>query len=241
MTLEESFARHDARFAAWRARRPGGRYADFLTEEVTAALRGGRAHTTLGPRLKDCDDWWAHGRPLFEELLAVAPVGEGARVIDYGCGSLRIGAHYIRRQAPGAYMGLDLAPVYLEWGRDLLGAALLAEKRPRLGLIAATMPEAAAFGAALVLSVLAAPQVHPEETDAYYGDLKAAAAAPGCRVVLTANVAAAPLRYAPAGRAWPMERFDAWMHPLTRVAARHRHDSEKEGGTVSSFHLVYRR
>ena len=241
MSLQQSFDRHDAQFAVWRAGHPGGTYAAFLTERVTADLRTGRAHTTLGPRLKDCDDWWSHGRPLFEELLAVAPLPETARVVDYGCGSLRIDAHYIRRQAPGCYMGLDLDRTYLAWGRELAGEALLAEKRPRLGLIAGLMPEAATFGAGLVISVLAAPQVHPDEVDAFYGDLRAAAAASGCRVVLTANIADRMIRYAPAGRAWPIERFDAWMHPLTRIGLHHRRDVEKEGGTVTSCHLVYRR
>ncbi len=62
--------------------------------------------------------------------------GEGlasdSRMLDYGCGTLRAGRHFIRYLEPDHYTGVDLSEGVLEAGRALLVEEGLVDKRPRL-------------------------------------------------------------------------------------------------------------
>lgn len=54
------------------------------------------------------------------------------RVLDFGCGPLAAGVHFIRFLEPGRYVAADLSAVALALGRRQIAAAGLADRRPRL-------------------------------------------------------------------------------------------------------------
>jgi len=57
---------------------------------------------------------WSSGRWAFSQLLS-----EGLKpddvLVDYGCGTLRMGLHAIRYLAPGNYWGLDINEKVLKY------------------------------------------------------------------------------------------------------------------------------
>ncbi len=71
------------------------------------------------------------GSAHFQRLLAHG-LGPDSKVLDIGCGVLRIGSWLIRFLEPGGYAGIEPARDRVELGcRYLLSPELLAEKRPR--------------------------------------------------------------------------------------------------------------
>ena len=63
------------------------------------------------------------------------PIPPDSILIDYGCGSLRVGAHFIRYLDPGCYFGLELAEGLYEIGQEVIGRELLDGKFPRFGFV----------------------------------------------------------------------------------------------------------
>lgn len=53
-------------------------------------------------------------------------------LVDYGCGTMRIGIHAVRYLGKGAYWGLDVSETQLEEARLRVGPRLLAKKRPHI-------------------------------------------------------------------------------------------------------------
>ena len=74
------------------------------------------------------------GRKLLPILFSLG-LKPDMRCIDYGCGSLRVGRHLIELLGPERYVGLDLVRDFQEAGLASLDPAIVAEKRPILGLI----------------------------------------------------------------------------------------------------------
>lgn len=133
-------------FARWRRRHPAGTFADYYAAAVTTKLARGKAHRTLGSRYWDKgyflygDRAWSsasfreRGRSRYQ-LIRDAGLQPHHLCVDYGCGSLRIGQHLIRYLDPGRYWGLDVTPAFYQQGLRMLGAAVVAERRPRLHVI----------------------------------------------------------------------------------------------------------
>lgn len=145
-----AFARHlsiwmaDRRAAAWQRRNPGKPFSDYYVEHVRYRLDRGKPHPTLGSQGFDHElgsqiDWnranfATRGRNAWREYLATG-VKPGMRIVDYGCGSLRVGQHAIRFADRGNYWGIDVSETFIEDGRKLLDPALIDDKRPRLSAI----------------------------------------------------------------------------------------------------------
>ena len=239
--LEADFAVFDAAFEAWRLKHPGGRFSEFSAARIASALKKGRPHTSLGPNLTKPGGWWNAGAGLFREGLAQHTPAPTDRICDYGCGSLRIGAHFIKRQAPDTFWGLDVTDDFLAYGPDLIGPELMAEKRPRLGTIDALLDQAIAADIDLVLSTVTAMQVHPDEKDEYLSNLKRLAHRPGAHVQVMVVLGDEAIRYRRTAWAWPLSFYEAAMQPMRLVSNVHRVDQAEGDLTLGNHYLLFRR
>lgn len=145
-----SVARHasiwwaDRRAAAWRRDNPGRPFSDYYVDHVRQHLDRGKPHPTLGAQGFNHEvgsqvDWdranfATRGRNAWREYLACG-IKPTMRIVDYGCGSLRVGQHAIRFADRGNYWGIDVSDTFLNEGRQLLDPALIEDKRPRLSEI----------------------------------------------------------------------------------------------------------
>ena len=103
-------------------------------------------------------------------------------MLDYGCGSLWIGEALIEYLDAGRYIGLDVVEDFWREALDRLDPALVAAKRPNLGLLD-TAPDAAAPPPDFILATAVLLHVPPEELGSLFGRLLARAG-PRTRVLV---------------------------------------------------------
>lgn len=230
----------DPRFVEWLEKNPGGTYARFQTSRELISIGRGKDHATLGPKLRKYpDNWWEAGDAGFARLVRMSALVPGNKVVDYGCGSLRIGGHFIRALAPERYFGLDVTDGFYEMGKDLIGEKMVAEKRPRFAVIGEeALAAATAFGADIVYSTAVSYHVHPNETPIYYGNLQRLAAKPGARLFFDVSISDVPLRNK--SWCWPLDFYIQSLPELeyVRMDGGVRRD---EGANFSMGMLEFRR
>ncbi|HWD28511.1 MAG TPA: hypothetical protein VG387_15175 [Rhizomicrobium sp.] len=203
------------RFKEYQARNPGTTYAQWLHGAAVNHVKQGLQHATLGSNLNK-GEWWEAGRPAFERYRRVTGIQPDAKMVDYGCGSLRIGGHFIRYLAPERYYGLDVTTALIESGKELVGPELLAEKRPRFGAIEPqALKSAAAFGADCVISTAVCYHVHPDEAPVYFGNLRQLAAKADAKLLFDAVISDAPS--AESALAMPVDYYVKALAPLVFV------------------------
>lgn len=218
----------DASFARFQRDNPGASFGHFYAANALAKITAGKPISTLGPRLRDGNDgaerqFGIAGADVFRALAERFDIQPHHRVIDYGCGSLMTGVHFIGALAPGNYFGLDVTPSFIEMGKELMGQALVDEKHPRLTTISERSLSAAAdFQADFVVSNAVAYHVHPAELPSYCHNLVRITAKQGCTLVFDVRLSEAAQRYRLAGWAWPLATFVELLRPLDFVAT---HDS----------------
>jgi hypothetical protein len=159
------------RFAyfVWTWRNPGKTFKDFYAESVTAALEGKKQHASLGPVLKVGRSETA--RRIFKQLLAqgIAPTDT---LVDFGCGTLRIGRTLIEFLEPDRYIGMDIDQRILDAGRGSLPAELIASKRPALEVISPeSLSRAAAKQPKWIFAKGVLQHVPPAEHNEFFGNL----------------------------------------------------------------------
>lgn len=134
----------DRRAEAWARRNPGKPFSDYYVDHVRQHLDRGKAHPTLGTQGFDHEvgsqiDWdranfATRGRNAWREYRDAGVLPE-MRIVDYGCGSLRVGQHAIRFADRGNYWGIDVSDTFFDEGRNLLEPEFIDNKRPRLSVI----------------------------------------------------------------------------------------------------------
>lgn len=245
-------AKNDLQFWAWQRRNPGLSYADFYAWQIGRKLDRGGAHKTLGQRVfrnncdklpgsaHDADSFARTGRAKFDRIVAAAGLKPDDVVADFGCGSLRIGQHFIRALAPGHYWGLDVTDRFYSDGVAMIGAATMARRRPNLRVIGPqALAEAAAARPSLVVSVAVLKHVPADEWAVYFDRLMSLVAPRG-RLVITYTLGARPGRVL--GKSWSSRTADV-MHEidirrpgarflLPRVAGASAGDPAAEGTEV---------
>ncbi len=215
-----------AQFAAWEAKaesfkrdNPGVSYTKVLMEKTVGRLRQGLLHPTLGHNIHNGqEDWWKAGASTFNHYSKRFQIDSGSKLVDYGCGSLRVGAHFIRYLDPGHYFGLEIARGLYDMGLEVLGPELLAEKQPHLGITdSPALEDAVAFGADFVISNAVAFHVHPEEMGLYLGNLLRLTHKAGAMLIFDTKIADEPLRYRDRAWAWPLQTYIDALAPLQLV------------------------
>ena len=238
--MSEPYDAPDPRYLAWLEQNPGCTYAQFQTSRELISLARGKDHATLGKKLRKYpDNWWEAGVGGFTRLLKMGRLVPQNRIVDYGCGSLRIGGHVIRYLDQGHYFGLDVTDGFYIMGKDLIGDDLMAEKRPRFAVInEESLAAATAFEADVVYSTAVSYHVHPSETPLYYGNLQRLTAKPGARLFFDVSISDVPLKNK--SWCWPLDFYIQSLPELefVRMDGGVRRD---EGANFSMGMLEFRR
>ena len=154
-----------AQFGLWSLRNPGLSFKQFYAECAANSLATNKSHSSLGPNLRP--GRIASARRTFERLITY-----GETVVDYGCGTLRLGALFINYLEPGRYIGLDIDQRILAAGRGQLANDLVETKRPTLEVISKeSLAQVAARKPRWVCSKGVLQHVPPEELDEYFAGL----------------------------------------------------------------------
>jgi cyclopropane fatty-acyl-phospholipid synthase-like methyltransferase len=101
-----------------------GHYRDFYKEIM-------RIRTATDPRAAVGGMWDDVGRMQFD-FMCQQGLQPSHTLLDFGCGCLRGGLHFIRFLNKGNYWGVDISPEILDKGKELLAEAGLNEKTPTL-------------------------------------------------------------------------------------------------------------
>lgn len=185
-------------FEDYQRQNPGHRFSDYYVYKLKTIIDSGEAHGALGRDLyrdQKRIDFEEAGRQEFESLVARFGIQPAHRVVDFGCGSLRLGVHFIRYLDPGNYYGLDLTDDFIIPGLERVSEILGAERVFKVGLIGRDLEDAVAFGPDLVVSSNVAYHVHPDECAEFHERLLRLTAKPGARLVFDSRVAADPHRF----------------------------------------------
>jgi SAM-dependent methyltransferase len=165
------------RYRIWRWRNPDANHGDYYAARIERRLDRGLGHATLGLRERERPadssrgsgagnlDAWQRGTGTFRFLKAygLTPLH---KVVDYGCGSLRIGMHFIDHLAPRKYWGVDVTRRFFEDGLRLLDPRMVAEKAPRLDAISeATLRDVQDWQPDWVFSISVLMHVPPAEVE----------------------------------------------------------------------------
>jgi hypothetical protein len=95
-------------------------------------------------------------------------------VVDYGCGSFRLGKALIEHLEPGRYWGLDVIDEFLESGMALLEPELKAAKLPNARVISPeNLAETAAARPDFIISWHVCSKVPPSRLADYFGKIVA--------------------------------------------------------------------
>jgi cyclopropane fatty-acyl-phospholipid synthase-like methyltransferase len=158
-----------AQFGLWSLRNPELSFKQFYAECAASSLAINKSHSSLGPNLRPGRLASAHR--TFERLLAYG-IRPDDTVVDYGCGTLRLGALFIEYLEADRYIGLDIDRRILAAGREQLAGDVVETKRPTLEVISQeSLARVAARSPRWVCSKGVLQHVPPEELDDYFASL----------------------------------------------------------------------
>jgi hypothetical protein len=162
----------------WRLNHPSAPFTDYFAKIARSDLNAGRSHPSLGSAP------FGAGKNAFNKLVETYGLVPADTCVDYGCGTLRIGAHAIRYLSQGRFWGLDIDQFLLDQGIELCGEDLIEEKRPHLKVISdSSVREAAAAKPKLVYSFKVIPHVHPDELKKFFENILTIIGADGTAAV----------------------------------------------------------
>lgn len=219
--MENPYEKRDQRFRRFKAKDPALSFGRYMAERMYGELAsgkignpGGAISVALGP------NFWSAGEARAGKLMAAIAPAPHHKILEYGCGSLRIGAHFIRYLERGCFFGLDVIDGFYTLGKAALGTALLEEKSPRFQIIDdAGLDAGEAFAADVVYSNVVCVHVHPDETAAYFRNLARLAHKPGARLIFNARTSDVPLRFEFDGWSWPLAFYREALRGLALVRA----------------------
>ncbi len=158
-----------AQFGLWSLKNPGHSFKQFYAECAANSLATNKSHASLGPNLRP--GRLASARRTFERLLTYG-IRPDDTVVDYGCGTLRLGALFIEYLEADRYIGLDIDRRILAAGRGQLADDIVETKRPTLEVISKeSLARVAARKPRWVCSKGVLQHVPPEELDEYFAGL----------------------------------------------------------------------
>jgi len=234
-----SIAEYDHDWLEWQAAKPDDTFAEFSLVRILKKLRNGRPHPKLGGNLSRGLSWEEDGKADYKVLCKHnSSLKPASRVLEYGCGTLRLGVHFIKSQMPDCYFGLDVSDELLDYGRALIGG-LQEEKSPQIGTIKHDMDAAIAFKADVVFAMNVLQQVHPDEMEYFCENIRLLAHNRRSIIILHAYISAQPFRYSRGGWARPMAYFDDHMAPFLRTKSSLVSEGQRHGEKLEGWLLTY--
>jgi len=155
------------KYTIWKLKHPGQSFREFYAENAVTALEKG--HNSLGPHLKPGRQEKA--RRTFNNLVSRG-ISPDDTFVDYGCGTLRVGALLIEFLEADRYIGLDIDKRILSAGIAQLAPELISRKRPVLEVISPeSLSRVAARQPRWVCSNGVLQHVPPAELNEYFSNL----------------------------------------------------------------------
>lgn len=162
----------DMAFRLWRLGHRGASFAEFRASRLAQG----------GPRETEGNGIPLHERPsasaFRQQGLACFDWFRAHRLqpdmmcIDYGCGDLRLGQHFIEYLDNRHYLGLDVIDDFYRRGLVPMGGKLLQERQPRFMVISPdALARARAANADLIFSATMMRHMPPEEIAAFLGTI----------------------------------------------------------------------
>lgn len=214
----------NAKIALWRLKNPRLSFKHFYADSAAKALSDCKPHASLGPNTAN------DGEGTFDSLVRLGIQPQDA-VVDYGCGTLRVGRFLIEYLDADLYIGMDIDMRILGVGRAALPPALLETKRPTLELISReTLAEVAARRPKWVFSKGVLQHVPPRDLDEYFKNLSCLIHS-GATGWIKSSIGRKATRLSP----------KTWVHSLDQIngiVARHGMRFEKIGKKLSIYRLV---
>jgi hypothetical protein len=243
---EKSYDERDQEFFEYRKRDPGMTFSRFFVEREARSVRAGGKHHSLGFNVRGANGetipFWEAAAYKANKVMRMASLKPRNRVIEYGCGSLRMGAHFIRYLDRNCFWGLDVVSDFYEMGLQLIGPDLLQQKSPRFAVIEELAIAAAeAFDADLVFSSAVCLHVHPDEAQTYFGNLSRLCRKPGAKLIFDTVLSDTTLRYSHRSWARPLEAIVAELADLDFVKVSRGKEHVKEEEKVTLAMLEFRR
>ena len=179
--------RRDRAFRRWLRHHPGASYGAFYADGARRRLgQAGKAGVII-PRTLGGQVDSAAARRRAESVLGYlkwAGCRPGHAVVDFGCGSLWIGAVLMAYLDPGRYTGLDVTDHFYREALERLGADFVADRRPALDVISpAALARVGGGNPDFVISIAVLRHVRPGELAAYFSQL-IALCGPATRLVI---------------------------------------------------------
>ncbi|HWA88901.1 MAG TPA: class I SAM-dependent methyltransferase [Rhizomicrobium sp.] len=243
--MENPYELQDERFRQFKQEHPETSFAKYAMDRVIARMAKGNVKNpdaALTIALCNPEKFWDAAEGKARRWLKSMKLKKTDRMIEYGCGSLRLGAHFIRYLDPGCFFGMDVISGFYELGLQALGAELAAQKKPKLGVIdEETLAAGVAFGADIVCSNTVCVHVHPDEMDEYFRNLIRLTARPGARLVFNAVLHERRHRFEFNSWAWPEAFYRESLKELEFVRIEIGRPAVKEGVLMNLVEFEFRR
>src|ERR1700743_3726367 len=135
--MENPYERQDADYRVFKQAHPEVTSARYAMDRVVRRMGDGKVKNpdaALTIALCNPEKFCEAAESKFQRWLKTMALKKTQRVIEYGCGSRRLGAHFIRYLDPGRFFGMDVVSGFYETGLEALGPQMVAEKKPRLSV-----------------------------------------------------------------------------------------------------------
>jgi SAM-dependent methyltransferase len=231
---------YDAALQAWQIENPGKKFSHFSAAWVKKSLSKGVKHTTLGTKLIGEADWWKNGHPFYRKIIDMVDLPMNAKVCDYGCGSLRVGVHFIKRQHANCYFGLDVTDDFIKQGKAK-ARDIISKKRARTGTIEEKLTDAIKFSPDFLFTANVACHVHPDEVDEFYSNIRRIVHKNGGLVFLHCHISDEMFRYQRSGWSWPLDFYDKKMSNFELIHTVFVKNTIKGQYKLATYFLLYKR
>jgi len=195
-------------FEEYKKSQPGSKFSDYYVYKLAAILEAGEPHGALGKDLS------ARNAPIAFEEAGLNEFGKyldwfnltpEMRVVDFGCGSLRLGLHFIKFLSKNHYFGLDLTTDFIAHGVDHLNELLGDDWDAKIGTIDKDFDDAVNHKADFVVSSNVAYHIHPDEWDRYFERLSQLASKHGSTLCFDSRIAREYVQFGDRNFAYPLE------------------------------------
>ena len=105
------------------------KFSDFYIQDVIKRLSSNKNHPTLGVNIRE------NGLGLYKHITNRFNIKKNSIILDYGCGSLRLGQHFIKYLNKENYIGLDITDHFYNLGKKRIDIKLLKIKQPIFDII----------------------------------------------------------------------------------------------------------
>lgn len=231
------------RYHAFRKDNPGVSYAAYAVALEAESVSKNQAHATLGLNITDRSK--IQGEETYSYISSILNVKETDRVLEYGCGSLRVGAGFINRLEDEGFFGMDVVREFYDLGCKRLGDETIQSKKVRFHLIDEEGVRCGeAFQADHIYASAVIFHIHPDDIEQGAQNLVRLASKPGAKLLIDAKITRDenPARYSQkdgkGGWAWPLKFYQEVLSPLVLIGVDRRTRYEWEP-TVDIANLIF--